>query len=265
MIFFAYLDEFGHIGPFISRNDARYKESPVFGLGGMVLPAERVRAFASWFYQIKRSLLSYEIKRDGVPAYQWEKKGSALYTTTNVLRYRHLRQVTFSLLNRIAKDEGFVFYVGIQKNLPVGEQNPQGLYKAVLREAIKRLDQACNERSANFLMILDEQDGGFRPHIVAEASRQMFGQDRFSMIEPPIQGESHLYQTLQCADWLCGLIGRLGCFRVLPDEYPDLDWTTKYFAARLAHISVRSGIRMGRPALVEDGAGQESPPVPDCT
>ncbi len=37
---FAYLDEFGHIGPYVGRDDPRYKESPVSGLAGFVLPAE---------------------------------------------------------------------------------------------------------------------------------------------------------------------------------------------------------------------------------
>ena len=43
MTYFAYLDEFGHIGPYVSRADPRYKESPVFGLAGFVLPAAEVR------------------------------------------------------------------------------------------------------------------------------------------------------------------------------------------------------------------------------
>jgi hypothetical protein len=110
------------------------------------------------------------------------------------------------------------------------------------------MNQACVDRNAQFLMVLDEQDGGFRPQIVAEASRQMFGNERFTMIEPPIQAESHLFQTLQCADWLCGLLGRVGCYRARPDEYPELAWTTKYFLARLNRVVVRSGIRLERPA-----------------
>ena len=35
--YFAYLDEFGHIGPYVSRTDPRYKDSPVFGLARFVL------------------------------------------------------------------------------------------------------------------------------------------------------------------------------------------------------------------------------------
>lgn len=29
MHYFAYLDEFGHIGPYISRNDKKYNTSPI--------------------------------------------------------------------------------------------------------------------------------------------------------------------------------------------------------------------------------------------
>lgn len=32
MNYIAYLDEFGHIGPFVARNEPKYQESPVFGL-----------------------------------------------------------------------------------------------------------------------------------------------------------------------------------------------------------------------------------------
>jgi len=88
--YIAYLDEFGHIGPFITRSHPRHNTSPVFGLGGFVLPVERLRSFASYFYQLKCNLLAFEIERAGVPAYLWEKKGASLYTTQNVLKYSEL-------------------------------------------------------------------------------------------------------------------------------------------------------------------------------
>ena len=44
MTLFAYLDEFGHIGPYVARQHPSYKESPVFGLAGFVLPAKRCAA-----------------------------------------------------------------------------------------------------------------------------------------------------------------------------------------------------------------------------
>ena len=66
------------------------------------------------------------------------------------------------------------------------------------------------------------------------------------MVEPPIQAESHLFQTLQCADWLCGLIGRIGCYRAAPEEFPDFDWTLKYSGDRLIRTAPISGIRLQR-------------------
>jgi len=241
--FHVYLDEFGHIGPFISRTHPRHNTSPVFGLGGFLLPSEKIRAFATWFYQLKCHLLAFEISRDGVPPYQWEKKGAALFTTKNILKYRELRGATFRLFNRIEKDGGIVFYVGLQKAHTPETNSPKDLYCAVLHESIKRLDQYCSSRNAHFQILLDEQEDILRKQIVAEASKQMFGEATKTMIEPPIQAESYLFQTLQCADWLCGLIGRVGCYQVLPKQYSDLSWTEKYFVSRLRSVSPISGIR----------------------
>jgi hypothetical protein len=243
--YIAYLDEFGHVGPFISRTHERHNTSPVFGLGGIVLPVERVRPFASYFYQLKCTLLAFEIERAGVPAWQWEKKGASLYTTQNVLKYSELRRATARILNRVEKDEGMVFYVGVEKTHSPDEHNPKRLYRAVLREAIKRLDRFCDRRNSLFSIILDEQsDRAFREEIVVEASREMFGNARRArMIEPPIQAESHLFQTLQCADWICGLVGRAGCHLIAPAEYEDLVWVPKYFTRRLARAAPISGIR----------------------
>jgi hypothetical protein len=255
--YIAYLDEFGHIGPFVSRSHSKHNTSPVFGLGGFVLPVERVRPFASYFYQLKCNLLAFEIERAGIPAYLWEKKGASLYTTANVLRYRELRHATVRLMNRIEEDGGMLFYVGMQKTHPPDTHDPKALYRAVLREAIKRLDAFCGRSEALFMIVLDElQDRRFREEIVAEASLEMFGEARRArLIEPPIQAESHLFQTLQCADWICGLVGRAGCYLVAPCEYEDLVWVPKYFSHRLARVAPISGIRQhGASAATEPRA-----------
>ena len=138
-----------------------------------------------------------------------------------------------------------VFYVGMQKTHYPEEHNSKALYRAVLREAIKRLDDFCGHREGLFMIILDEQkDRIFREEIVAEASCEMFGDAaRARMIEPPIQAESHLFQTVQCADWICGLVGRAGCHLVAPAEYEELVWVPKYFSQRLSRVAPISGIR----------------------
>jgi hypothetical protein len=244
-LYFAYLDEFGHIGPYLSRTDAHHKTSPVFGLGGLVLPYDEVREFATWFYKLKCDLLALEIQQSATPAYQWEKKGSALFTSRNILQYPELRRAVYRILNRIARSGGTILYVGVEKRRERARHDSKKLYATVLREAIKRLDQFCAGKRSKFFLILDEQrEVGFRADIVAEASRQMFGENpRTGLIEPPIQAESHLYQTLQCADWLCGLVGRVVNYQVAPQEFPDLTWTETYFSVRLKQAGPTSGIR----------------------
>ncbi|HKS14725.1 MAG TPA: hypothetical protein VJS90_16975 [Pseudomonas sp.] len=96
----AYLDEFGHVGQYVARDHPNFRTSPVFGLAGMLIPADQVREFAIYFFKLKCQLLAWDLINDNprnLPAYQWEKKGSTLYTTRNVTRYRVLRQSTFRL------------------------------------------------------------------------------------------------------------------------------------------------------------------------
>ena len=143
MTYFTYLDEFGHIGPYVSRQDPKYKESPVFGLAGFTLPSERVRDFGTWFFQRKCELLSWEIGNSEEHPARWEKKGSSLYTVRNIEQYPEVRRVTNRLFNKIDALGGFVFYVGVRKTKPPEAHEPSELYKAILGEAIKRIDQFC--------------------------------------------------------------------------------------------------------------------------
>ena len=127
MTFFAYLDEFGHVGPYVARTFLKYRESPVFGLAGFVLPAEEVRGFGIWFYQRKCEFLSFEIERSVKHPALWEKKGASLYTVTNVSRYPELRRFTNRLLNRIEALGGFVLHVGIRRTASLERHDPDRL------------------------------------------------------------------------------------------------------------------------------------------
>lgn len=144
----AYLDEFGHVGPYVSRHDPRYNDSPVFGLAGFIMPADEVRGFGTWFFQRKCQLLDFEIRRSGEHPAVWEKKGSSLYTVKNVEKYPELRRTTFRLWNKIARVGGRVFYFGIRKSAEPKAHDANALYRYVLGEAIKRLDAYCREDRA---------------------------------------------------------------------------------------------------------------------
>ena len=75
--FFAYLDGFGRMGPYVSRNHPRYNESPVFGLAGFVMPAAEVRGFpTTWVFQRKQEVFSDDITRSGKVPAKWEKEGA---------------------------------------------------------------------------------------------------------------------------------------------------------------------------------------------
>ena len=246
MTYIAYLDEFGHIGPYIARTHPRHNDSPVFGLAGFVLPLDEVRNFATWFFQRKGQLLKYEIDQSGKHPARWEKKGSSLYTARNVSTYPELRKFTNRLFNRIAASGGFVFYAGIRKTAPLADHDPNLLYRSMLREAIRRLNDFCAKDcppGTNFLLALDEHDQ--REALTTEASRSMFGgpHPQRRLVEPPFQLESHRYQTLQAADWIAGLVGRLGAFWMDPGSFPENEVFRTYFHGRLDNASRRSGIR----------------------
>ena len=122
---------------------------------------------------------------------------------------------------------------------------PNRLYTSVLLEAIKRIDQFCMERNPpdNFLLALDEHDQ--RAALITEVSRSMYAgaEPRRRLVEPLFNLESHRYQTIQAADWIAALVGRLRAFRADPESYAENSVFRDYFEQTLKRISRRSGIR----------------------
>lgn len=245
LLYVVYLDEFGHIGPYLSSDHLKHKTHPVFGLGGVVLPYTQVRDFSTYFFKLKNRLLKFELEKSQIHPAKWEKKGSSLYTVTNINKYRELRQATNRYLNKIKALGGFTIYVGIEKEKSLETHDSKKLYHSVLKEVIKRIDQEVEQRNAKFMLILDQQEENvLRGEIVETASIAMFGgEPRYRLIEPPVQVESHLYQTVQCADWLCGLFGRLTHFDCEPENKPEYKSIHEYFDSRIHRVSIRSGIK----------------------
>jgi hypothetical protein len=106
---FVYLDEFGHIGPYMSRAGLRYNESPVFGLAGIILPETAIRPFATQFLQLKQHVFKREIANAKTIGALWEKKGTEIFTTKQVAKYKHFRATGFRLINYIRDSGGHVF------------------------------------------------------------------------------------------------------------------------------------------------------------
>lgn len=139
----SFLDEFGHVGPFVARKDPRYNGSPVFGMGGILLPEENVRPFAIWFYQLKGFLLGREIAKAGAHPATWEKKGTSLFTAKAIRKYPAVRDAGKRLFNRLAAYKGNIFYYGREKWQAPNECHAVGLHKTVLSHSIRRINGSC--------------------------------------------------------------------------------------------------------------------------
>ena len=112
-------------------------------------------------------------------------------------------------------------------------------YDHTMKQLIKRIhwDLPAEE---NLMIILDKQGDRERLEIFAGAASFMFShEDATRLLEPPMEVESHLYQTVQCADWICALIGRIAAYKFDPD-FEEFQWATKYFGNRLAKITSKS-------------------------
>jgi len=81
-----------------------------------------------------------------------------------------------------------------------------------------------------FMMVLDQHSS--RADLLEAATKTMFGQDPApKLLEPPFEVESHLYQTVQAADWIAAILGKLWAYRLRPDQYPELRIFETFFGA----------------------------------
>ena len=228
----------------------QHNDHPAFGLAGFALPIHEVRKFNTFFYQLKGNLLRWEIDRDiaakGVREYEWEKKGSKQYTHANVVKYRSMRDATNRYLRKIKALSGFTFYVGQEKKRVIAEHDPKAAYRHVLKEALKRLQGEFEARNSTFSLVLDEHTE--RAEILQTVAIQMFAEGITRLVEPPFEADSKLFQSVQCADWICGIVGRMAYYKVEPEDKPGWDVFEKYFGNTLNEVSVRSNVRtFGKP------------------
>ena len=244
----VFLDEFGHIGPFVSRSDKKYNHSPVFGLAGFALPHDEVRSFSTWFFQFKNSLLAGDLKASAQHPATWEKKGSELISTRNIKKYPAIREGVDRLINRIYRADGKLFFYGREKYQSPQDSKPSGLYTTCMGHTVRQLDRYSIHRDRCFMMILDQHSD--RLKLLETAAKTMFGANPArKLVEAPFQVESHLYQTVQAADWIAALVGRVMAYRVAPSEYADWEWAERLYGARIDAASTHS--KLWRPASAQ--------------
>lgn len=105
---------------------------------------------------------------------------------------------------------------------------------------------------------MDATDTDNRERAVATLGRTIYSpqnQDTKSVIEIPIQADSHLYGTLQLADWICAILGRLTDYHFA--ERSEFDW-----AIDLGRDTLPSGI-FTRNSMIWGNAKEKSRCFPD--
>ncbi|WP_176491638.1 DUF3800 domain-containing protein [Curtobacterium sp. 'Ferrero'] len=230
----AYLDEFGHIGPYIAPDHPKFNTHPVFGYGGFVLPAESVRAFGGYFEHLKESLLDFEIKQAGAHPRRWEKKGASLLTTRNHERYgTEIDPVLRRLSRKLNQLGGKAVFYGQVK--PVGSAKETGESSAdrsahMLRQVILRLSKYADDRDEGIMIFLDAVDT--EPRLAAVSATASFiysGRPEHvkRVMEVPMQLESHFYGTTQYADWICAMLARSSHFHFVKGS--EFGWSTELF------------------------------------
>lgn len=224
----AYLDEFGHIGPFISKDHNKFKDHPVFGYAGFVIPAHNVRYLGGLFEFLKKSLLEWEISQSGKHPARWEKKGASLLTTKNIENHgSKIKPVLKRLFRKLDKLDGRLVFVGQLK--PVGSPAETGESTSdrsahVLRQVIKELADYADSLDEDILIFLDAVDSKARLEALSVSASFIYASSSANsvkrVLEAPMQLESHLYGTTQFADWICALISRASHYHLTnTDEF----------------------------------------------
>lgn len=244
---FAYLDEFGHNGPYVSRDHKRYNTSPVFGLAGFLMPEARVRSFGTCFLQLKQAYLAQDPTRKNKPFHEWEKKGTNLFTAKSITKYPQLRECMFRTINEIESRGGKIIYQGREKIRGDGlKLNPNGLYTTIFADIIRAIDEYCEDIRENFVIVLDQHSA--RKELLVTASKTMYGnRPTRRMICPPFEVESHLNQQVQAADWIATIKGRIWNSRINSEAFADMAHYETYFSSRIDAMSQNSEVKRRRP------------------
>jgi hypothetical protein len=196
---FVYLDEFGHIGPFMSRSSPKYNESPVFGLAGIILPEEAIRPFSTRFLQLKEHIFKDEIKKSRRISGEWEKKGTSIFTAHHLAKYPHFKSTGFRLINSVRDCGGKIFYYGREKIAGTTAVHSTGLYTTVLGHTIRQLESYSEKEKTNFVMVVDEHSA--RKQLLKTSAQTMYGdKPARHLLSPPFEVESYINQNIQAAD-----------------------------------------------------------------
>ncbi|GAB3400442.1 DUF3800 domain-containing protein [Schumannella luteola] len=243
----AYLDEFGHVGPFVEDRHPKFGQHPVFGYAGFIIPAENARRFGGDFKRVKTSLFKTEIDKSSNPA-QWERKGNEYFSTGSITRRPEQLRAFSGLMRQLRGNGGRLFYYGDEKmrgTLKQTGRTSTDITEHALSEAINRICTHADSVGDDVLILTDSITEKSRIELVAKMYAHIYSRRRAEMkriVEAPLHVESQLNSGIQMADWICGLIGRLAHFHLLRGS--EFEWATNLKPAAASLITHESKLHL---------------------
>lgn len=224
----AYLDEIGAPGPFIHPKHQRYADSPAFGYGGFIIPAEQARSFGALFAKTKRELFAPSIP-EGTDPSQWEKKGSdLLYAKVFEERRENLR-ILGSLISNLRQSNGELFYYADEKPIGGPKETNCGPAERIereqnaMKEALNRIARHADRQQQFVMVMMDQINEKVRKQRLADMSAHIYGramryEEMRRILEPPMHIDSKLSSNIQFADWVCALVKRAIEYQLVKDS-----------------------------------------------
>lgn len=245
----AYIDEFGHDGPFIDKSHAKFHHHPVFGYAGFILPASATREMGAIFKRERNTLFKAEVASSSTPN-QYEKKGNEYFSTGSIESFPSHARVFKGLLKQLYRRDGQLFFYGDEKPVGTVKQTGQPSRTTVqnaLRETINRICRHADDLSSDVLIIADSITDKTRREIAAQMYAHIYHRSGTHMemrraIEVPLHIESKLNSNVQFADWICALTARASDYQLIRDS--EFTWAGKQFGeATYGHFTHQSKIR----------------------
>lgn len=246
----AYLDEFGHIGPYVGRDHPRHNIHPAFGYAGYIIPAQNARFFSAEFMRVKRTLYKTEIAKSSNPA-QWERKGAEYFSTGSIEARPELTRAFTGLVNKLSANGGHLFYYGDEKFRGTAKEtgkSSEDYTVDALRETINRICRHAQYHNEEVVIFMDDFTEKTRREVVAQMYGHIYARTQFKdemrlIVEPPLHIDSKLNSSVQFADWVCGLIGRASDHQLVQDS--KFSWVTDRFDSNLSGVfTYESKIRL---------------------
>lgn len=227
----AFLDELGHCGRYVSRTDAQYQGSPLFGFGGFLLDSRKLRPFVTSVIEQK----SFFLRRPVPEVIGRELKASNLFapdlfTKKKLQRARkktnHLATKTIALLKECG---GQVCFYGLEKT-PTGSHDDGALERACLREVVEIIRRSVELMNLPCVLVIDHHNNHHRKTSLIAYSMAANGYFK-ELAEPPVMADSRISTAIQVADWIAGLLNKT--FIPVTNsraEWPELNaYRSKYF------------------------------------